>query len=255
MDILVKEGKVVMCKVTSIKDYGYQCQLLENWGYNIEGELLFTEITRKKLRFKPDKLLSIGKTLPLRITDMIDDIVILSKIQIDNEEIEECQERYMKYRILDNIIHGVAYNLQKDLEELYENMIRPLIQEEKTPLDILLESIDRDFDNFYQRNDLIKDKLKEDLRTKVLQKNVKLQAHIELKCYTKDGINAIKNSLRQGINDNIHIYLDSAPNYVITYETKDQNHGRQIIKETIYKIKQKIVENGGTLMEKNIEVI
>ncbi len=255
MDILTREGKVVMCQVTSVKDFGYECQLLENWGYNLEGELLFTEITRKRrLRCKPNRLLSIGKTLPLRITDVMDDLISLTKIQIDREEIEQCEERYDKYRTLDTIMRGISYTMEKDIDELYINIVRPLLQEERTPLDILIDTIEQDFVNI--DCDLkVRGKLKEDIKAKVLNKKVKMYVTIKMTCFEPDGVNRIKSALKQGQNDSLTIYLDSAPNYVISIDTKDQETGKVLIQDSIEKIKDSITKNGGQIDVSPLKVI
>ncbi len=243
MDILTEKDKVVMCKVMSAGEFGFSCQILENWGYDIEGELFFTEITRKKLRIKPNKLLSLGKTIPLRISGMDKELVILSKIQIDKEEREQCQERFQKYKTLDNIIHGISYKLDMELEELYEMIGRPLIDNVRYPLDIYEESIDRNFDGLID-DEKVRDKLAEELRVK-LRKKVKMVCELVLKCHNRQGINAIKDSLKEGQHNHLTIYMDSPPVYVITHETKDVDDGRKLIETASKQILFKLELLGG----------
>ncbi len=254
MDILTKEDTVVMCKITSVNAYGYGCKLIECWGYDLDGELLFTDITKKKLRIKPNKIFSIGKILPLRIINKTEQIISLSKVQIDKDETSECTARFTKYRNLDSILQGISHKYHKDIQDLYTTIVYPILNDDTAPLDILIESIERDFDNLIEDHD-ISIKLHDDIIDRFLKKKVKMTCKIKLISYDINGVNVIKEALAYGAQPSLSIYLDSPPNYVICYETKDQDFGREYIGKTTEKIKEKMLELGGSVVIGEIEVI
>lgn len=255
MNTLIQDNNVVMCRVISFSEFAYQCEILENYtDEELDAELYFKDLTRKKrLRVKPQSILQINKILPLRISDTDDQVITLSKLQISDEEINECEERYAKYKTLNNILNGIAHTLDKDLQKMYDDFIIPILNEKRTPLDILVESIDRDFDDVI-KDDKIKEKLKEDLTEKVIKKKVKLVQKMRINCFTPDGINTIKSALKTGEADDLNIYLDTPPYYVISYETKDIDYGRKYIKQSVEKIKQSIMENGGEIKLEDIHI-
>lgn len=254
MDILTKENSIVMCKITSINDYSYGCKLIENWGYELNGEILFTDITNKKMRVKPEKFFTINKILPLRIIHKTDKIISLSKIQIDKDENAACTEKFTKYRILDSILQGITHIYNKDINDLYNTIIYPILNDTETPLDTLINSIDRNFDNMIE-DELIVIKLRNDINDKFLKTKVKMICKLKLTSNAMNGVNIIKEALTYGAQSSLSIYLDSPPNYIITYETKDQDYGRKYIGTTVEKIRDKMLELGGMITVGEIEIL
>jgi len=262
MENLKTEGKIVMCKVTSITEYSYECNLLENWGLPLIGELQFTQLTRKKrLKVKPEKILSIGKILPLRIIDN-DNVISLSKIQIDNEEIKECEDRYNKYKQLDNIMHGISYKYDKKLDEIYNNFVYPFFsnedEDEKPLLDIYVESINNNkYDTLFESNidKDIAEKIREELINKIIKKTYKLSQEIKLKCFTIEGINVIKKALLNSKKDDINMYLDTPPSYILTYETQDIENGKKYLEENVKNIEKYMKDNGGIIEISDIKIM
>jgi translation initiation factor 2 alpha subunit (eIF-2alpha) len=246
----IKDDKVMMFKILNVGEHSYQCKLIENWGLDIDGELLFTELTRKKSRIKPNKMLKIGSMHPLRIIDEESELLSLTKVQIEIDEIKECQNRYNKYRILDSILRGISCKFDEDMQSLYQHIILPILDIDTTPLDILIES---NFTNL-DVSDEIKDKLEYDVADRVLKKDVKINCQLKIKCYHENGINLIIEALKDGHKKGMKIYIETAPIYILSYQTRDEDMGKQLIEDSIQKIKAKIEAFNGQINVGTINV-
>lgn len=237
----IKDDKVMMFKIISVNQHSYQCKLIENWGLDIDGELLFTELTRKKTRIKPNKILKIDSIQPLRIVDERSELLNLTKVQIEDDEIKECQNRYNNYRILDSILRGISCKFDEDMQSLYQHIILPILDINTTPLDTLIET---NFTELDISNE-IKDKLIDDVTNRVLKKDVKIYCELKIKCYHQNGINNIIEALTDGHKKGMKIYIEAAPIYILSYQTKDIDLGKQLIEDSIHKIKTKIESLNG----------
>lgn len=84
---------------------------------------------------------------------------------------------------------------------------------------------------------------------------VKIRADIEVSCYAYDGIDAVKNSLLEGLKCTsedvpIKINLIAAPLYVITTTTLDRDEGLQALTNAVDAIRTTIKKYGGDFNEK-----
>lgn len=266
---------VMMCKVAQVNEYGVRCEILENWGNNLEGELLFSQLTRKKLRTKPSKFINIGKIMPLKVIDINEDNnhISLSKIDVDEEDKKFCEEKYTKYKTLYNILYTISNKIDKKISMLYNTIINPLFNLDdedsdsdddsesqifekkwKHPLDILIEMME-EYNGFDKLNlnceANILSELEETIKSKIQPKSVKIVKTLILNCYTLDGIGVIKNALLKGEKEaeklglKVEIYLDAPPRYMITCETFDIDRDNLLVQQICEKIRESIVENGG----------
>ncbi|KAK8549728.1 hypothetical protein V6N13_073507 [Hibiscus sabdariffa] len=106
----------VMIQVKNIADMGAYVSLLEY--NNIEGMILFSELSRRRIR-SVSSLIKVGKTEPVMVlrVDKEKGYIDLSKRRVSEEDIQACEERYNKSKLVHSIMRHVAETLDIDLEE------------------------------------------------------------------------------------------------------------------------------------------
>ena len=105
----------VMIQVKNIADMGAYVSLLEY--NNIEGMILFSELSRRRIR-SVSSLIKVGRTEPVMVlrVDKEKGYIDLSKRRVSEEDIQACEERYNKSKLVHSIMRHVAETLDIDLE-------------------------------------------------------------------------------------------------------------------------------------------
>jgi translation initiation factor 2 subunit 1 len=105
----------VMIQVKNIADMGAYVSLLEY--NNIEGMILFSELSRRRIR-SVSSLIKVGRIEPVMVlrVDKEKGYIDLSKRRVSEEDIQACEERYNKSKLVHSIMRHVAETLDLDLE-------------------------------------------------------------------------------------------------------------------------------------------
>ncbi|XP_010264557.1 PREDICTED: eukaryotic translation initiation factor 2 subunit alpha homolog [Nelumbo nucifera] len=105
----------VMIQVKNIADMGAYVSLLEY--NNIEGMILFSELSRRRIR-SVSSLIKVGRQEPAMVlrVDKEKGYIDLSKRRVSEEDIQACEERYNKSKLVHSIMRHVAETMQFDLE-------------------------------------------------------------------------------------------------------------------------------------------
>lgn len=105
----------VMIQVKTIADMGAYVSLLEY--NNIEGMILFSELSRRRIR-SVSSLIKVGRQEPVMVlrVDKEKGYIDLSKRRVSEEEIQGCEERYNKSKLVHSIMRHVAETMEIDLE-------------------------------------------------------------------------------------------------------------------------------------------
>jgi len=103
--------------------------------------------------------------------------------------------------------------------------------------------------------DNVKQTLLKEIKHRLAEKPVKVQAQIEVTCYTEEGIDAIKPSLLAGKkvgkqDQEVEIHLISTPLYRLTTQCMEKQHGIDLLNVAIEAIKTEILSHKGTLTVK-----
>lgn len=108
----------VMIQVKNIADMGAYVSLLEY--NNIEGMILFSELSRRRIR-SVNSLIRVGRTEPVMVlrVDKEKGYIDLSKRRVSEEDIEQCEERYNKSKLVHSIMRHVAETMNMDLEVIF----------------------------------------------------------------------------------------------------------------------------------------
>ncbi|KAK8604615.1 hypothetical protein V6N13_126606 [Hibiscus sabdariffa] len=91
---------------------------------NLEGMILFSELSRRRIR-SVSSLIKVGRTEPVMVlrVDKEKGYIDLSKRRVSEEDIQACEERYNKSKLVHSIMRHVAETLDIDLEKNYGKVL------------------------------------------------------------------------------------------------------------------------------------
>ncbi|XP_055704648.1 eukaryotic translation initiation factor 2 subunit 1 [Phlebotomus papatasi] len=248
---------VVMVNVRSIAEMGAYVYLLEY--NNIEGMILLSELSRRRIR-SINKLIRVGKTEPAVVIRVDKDkgYIDLSKRRVSVEDVEKCTERFSKAKAVNSILRHVAdiLNFESDdqLEDLYQKTAWHFEEKYKSKahaFDIFKQAVvDPSILAECGLEERTLDVLLDNIKRKLTSQPVKIRADIECACYGYEGIDAVKEALRSGLELSteelpIKINLIAPPLYVMTTSTPEKADGLKALEVAIDKIKETITELGG----------
>ncbi|XP_050209635.1 eukaryotic translation initiation factor 2 subunit alpha homolog [Mercurialis annua] len=265
----------VMIQVKNIADMGAYVSLLEY--NNIEGMILFSELSRRRIR-SVSSLIKVGRIEPVMVlrVDKEKGYIDLSKRRVSEEDIETCEERYNKSKLVHSIMRHVAETMSADLEELYIHIGWPLYRKYGHAFeafkivvndpDSVLNSLTREIKEVGPDGqevtkvvpavtEEIKEALVKNIRRRMTPQPLKIRADIEMKCFQFDGVLHIKDSMRKaeaaGNKDcPVKIKLVAPPLYVLTTQTLDKEQGILVLTKAITACTEAIEQHKGKLIVK-----
>lgn len=195
-----------MVNVRAIAEMGAYVYLLE---YNsIEGMILLSELSRRRIR-SINKLIRVGKTEPVVVirVDKEKGYIDLSKRRVSAEDVEKCTERFAKAKAVNSILRHVAdilkFETNDQLEELYQKTAWHFEEKYKSKAaayDVFKQAvIDPSILDECGLEENTKEVLLNNIRRKLTSQAVKIRADIECACYEYEGIDAVKEALRAGL--------------------------------------------------------
>ncbi|CAN6462419.1 unnamed protein product [Victoria cruziana] len=236
--------QAVMIQVKDIADMGAYVSLLEY--NNIEGMILFSELSRRRIR-SVSSLIRVGRQEPVMVlrVDKEKGYIDLSKRRVSEEDIQTCEERYNKSKLVHSIMRHVAETMQMDLEDLYIHVGWPLYRKyghafEAFKLivsdpDSILDSLTREIKEIGPDgqevtktipaiSEGVKDALVKNIRRRMTPQPLKISADVEMKCFQFDGVLHIKEAMRKAeaagnADCPVKIKLVAPPLYVLTTQT------------------------------------
>jgi len=248
---------VVMCSVRSIADMGAYVDLLEY--KDIEGMILLSELSRRRIR-SINKLIRVGRSecvVVIRV-DKDKGYIDLSKRRVSEEDIVKCEEKYARAKTVNSILtHSAAilnFETDEQLEELYNNTA--------WYFDRKYGKVGSCFDAFKLcvsnpaaldecgLEEQTKKVVIDNIKRRMTPQAVKIRADIDVACYQYEGIDAVKNALRAGLNYSqdefpIKINLIAPPLYVVTTQTLERPEGLEKLQGALDIIKETIEKSGG----------
>ncbi|KAJ0100983.1 hypothetical protein Patl1_06671 [Pistacia atlantica] len=246
----------VMIQVKNIADMGAYVSLLEY--NNIEGMILFSELSRRRIR-SVSSLIKVGRIEPVMVlrVDKEKGYIDLSKRRVSEEDIQACEERYNKSKLVHSIMRHVAETLSIDLEDLYIHIGWPLYRK----YGHAFESKETGPDGQEVTKvvpavtEEVKDALVKNIRRRMTPQPLKIRADIEMKCFQFDGVLHIKDAMRKaeaaGNNDcPVKIKLVAPPLYVLTTQTLDKEQGISVLTKAIAACTEAIEKQKGKLVVK-----
>lgn len=265
----------VMIQVKSMADSGAYVSLLEY--NNIEGMILFSELSRRRIR-SISSLIKVGRIEPVMVlrVDKEKGYIDLSKRRVSEEDIQACEERFNKSKLVHSIMRHVAETMKIDLEDLYIHVGWPLyrkyghafeafklvVNDPDSVLDSLTREVKEVGPNGQEITKVvpalaedIKDSLVKNIRRRMTPQPLKIRADIEMKCFQFDGVLHIKEAMRKaeaaGNKDcPVKIKLVAPPAYVLNTQTLDKEQGILVLNKAIEACTEEIARHSGKLTVK-----
>ena len=216
--------------------------------------ILLSELSRRRIR-SINKLIRVGRNevvVVIRV-DKEKGYIDLSKRRVSAEEILKCEEKFARGKTVNSILRHTAevlkFNTDQQFEELYERTAWKLDDKYKRPgyaYDVFKSCVtDPSVLDDCDIPDEWKNILISNIKRRLTPQAVKCRADIEVSCYSYEGIDAIKNSLKEGLKMStedkpVKINLIAPPVYVVTSSSLDRDEGVKLLKDVIEKIKTSI---------------
>lgn len=249
---LPETDEVVMVNIRQIAEMGSYVNLLE---YNkIEGMILLSELSRRRIR-SINKLIRVGRNEVVVVVrvDKEKGYIDLSKRRVSTEEIIKCEEKFAKGKTVNSILRHTAEVLKmstdEEFEDLYEKTAWKLDDKYKKPgfaYEMFKQCVTDP--SVLDECDIPaewKEILLSNIKRRLTPQAVKCRADIEVSCYSYEGIDAIKNALKDGLtlsteDKPVRINLIAPPVYVVTSTSLDREEGVKLLQNVIDKIKTSI---------------
>ena len=267
---LPNQDDLVVVRVNKVEDFGAYVTLLEY--NNIEGMILSSEVSRKRIR-SIHKHLRINKQDVMQVLRVDKDkgYIDLSKKYVNEDQVKSATEAYTKSKTVHSIMKHVAVTCSVDLLTLLQKVAWPLYkkykvtdeenEDEEAPrghaLDGLVEILDKpEILNDMDLDESVKDCLLKEIKHRLAEQPIRVQSQIELNCFTSEGVEAIKAALMAGkkyAEDNNHkleVNLLSTPVYRLTTQCTDKQQGVDTIKEATKIIEEEIKKRKGNFLVK-----
>jgi translation initiation factor 2 subunit 1 len=172
----------------------------------------------------------------------------LSKRRVSAEEAKKCEEKFNKGKQVNSILRHVAETQKCDIEMLYEKTAWKLDQKFKGPAksyDAFRAAI-ADHPEIWDEIELedgLKKVLMENVKRRLTPQPIKIRSDIEVACYAYEGINAVKDALRAGLDVSddeldVKINLIAPPLYVVTTVALDKEKGIEMLNKSLNAIKE-----------------
>ena len=252
---LPDEGDVVIVSMKEVNEYSVTVQLLE-YG-KIDGMITQAEYSRTRRTKYGKGFLKVKATKKKEACQVIrvdkeKKNIDLTKKKIQSESKKEVEKKFEKGKKVQNLFFSLCDQFQKDMIFFYELIVFPLQRTGEHAYEVFERAL-FDFDTIMDPLNIpedIKMAFKIELKKKFTPKPIKVKAIFELKCYSKEGIDDIKNALRLGKsksaeNIKLEINLVSPPKYIIQTKTINKKKGVKIVTIALDAIKKYILEKGG----------
>eukprot|EP01120_Amphizonella_sp_Union-15-10_P010481 TRINITY_DN419_c0_g2_i1.p1 TRINITY_DN419_c0_g2~~TRINITY_DN419_c0_g2_i1.p1 ORF type:complete len:374 (+),score=94.02 TRINITY_DN419_c0_g2_i1:154-1122(+) len=240
--------QLVMVKITKVNEIGGFGQLLEY--DNLEGFVPLADLSRTRIR-SVAKHIKQGQIKVLQVVrvDKQRGYVDLSKRDITQEDIDQCSRKFNRCKMIHNTLKRLSETRHRKLPELYEKIVWPLDRKYNTAyraFQIIAEGDTKILDELEIEEEL-KSELKNMISKRLEVHPVKIVAEISVTCYSEEGIDHIKKSLKAGIADNVKIQHRASPLYWVFTVTADEDRGRELVLKSIELIKEELEKGKGKL--------
>ncbi|KAF8065555.1 eukaryotic translation initiation factor 2 subunit alpha [Scenedesmus sp. PABB004] len=234
---------VVMVQVKSIAEMGAYVSLLEYNG--IEGMILLSELSRRRIR-SITKLIKVGRQEPVMVLRVDKDkgYIDLSKRRVSPEDIQQCDDRFNKSKMVHSIMRHVAETTGENLEELYAQVAWPLYKLYGHAFEAFKLMVADDGAAIIKRlqelgpltvlTPEVHEALLKNIKRRMTPQPLKIRADVELTCFAYDGVERIRDAMRAaeaaGSEDcPVRMKLVAPPLYVLTTQTLDKAKGVEVL--------------------------
>lgn len=240
-------GELVTARIESINDIGISCRLLEY--NNMEALLLMSEVSKKRVR-SIRKIIAVGNVKILQVLRTNASYVDLSKKHVNREMTDEGTDKYEKGKHLISIIRQLADVSSQPFDLLCSKILWPLYSlHEKGgdhPYHILKNFTFEDM-GVPDVPEELREPLKKIIRQRIVLKEIKVGATIEMTCYSPEGIDAIKEAAKLALADfpGVKLQYVSAPTYQVWMTGTDEDQLVSLLEDMIDLLSKELMKRGG----------
>lgn len=256
---------VVMVQVKSIAEMGAYVSLLEYNG--IEGMILLSELSRRRIR-SITKLIKVGRQEPVMVLRVDKDkgYIDLSKRRVSPEDIQQCEDRFNKSKMVHSIMRHVAETTGENLEELYKQLAWPLYKGYGHAFEAFKNMVQDDGAAIFKKLEedrgpltvltpQVQEALLKNIKRRMTPQPLKIRADVELTCFAYDGVERIRDAMRAAQEAStedcpVKMKLVAPPLYVLTTQTLDKNKGVEVLNAACEVCKKSIEAAKGKLTVK-----
>lgn len=245
-------GEVVMVQVTNVTDTSAYVKLLEY--DDAEGMIPFTELSRRRIRSigRHAKVGNLEVAMVIRM-DREKGYTDLSKRQVTSVERKSCDEKYQRAKIVTNIMRQAAQDSKKPIATCMTKVAWPLYAKYGHAYDALKQAV-------VKPEILAGLDVDEDIREKVFliishklrAQILKFQTDVHVTCYTKEGIDAIRDVLLAGQAQGkvepalpVSIVVGAPPIYVVRTATDVKEDGFKKLEDVITVMTEEMKKRNG----------
>eukprot|EP01083_Nonionella_stella_P015278 42749_1 len=267
-----KTGDLVIVEVKKIVDMGAYCNLLEY--NNLEGMLLMSELQRRRIR-SVKRVIKEGRQEIVQVlrVNRSKHFIDLSKKRVDADEVPKLEERWNKSKASHSIMRQVSVLSKKkySMKDLYKLFGFKAAREFGHLYDGFKYAMNN-WNAFLEKYPTIPEDiqafLKKNIEKRLKPQIVTVRAKVEITCFTHEGVDAIKRSLKAGLaavptanennneDSNLKIKLVAPPLFTVSVSTYEPQKGIELVNSVVNVITHSIEESKGTLtVKQNAQVI
>lgn len=225
-------GELVICKISRVNPNSAFALLDE---YDKEGMIHISEICYGWVR-DIRKHLKIGQEEVAVVIRVEDDRISLSLKRVDSKKYKLRMKEYKLEQKAEKMLGILAKDAGKKLDQVYEEVGFPLQEN--------FGSIFNGFKEVLKNPESLRGRIAEEWIEpikSIAEKNIKqkefiLKAKLTLKSYKPNGINIIKDVIREAKNMQMDVKYISAPEYLVIYKTKQAKKGNAEFSEKLEKL-------------------
>jgi translation initiation factor 2 subunit 1 len=217
--------------------------------------ILLSELSRRRIR-SINKLIRVGRTeivVVMRV-DQEKGYIDLSKRRVSPEDIAKCEEKYNKSKAVHSIMRHVSETCKIRLEDLYNKFgwdLYTRFGHAYYAFKLMITDADKVLAP-YELPEEVKETLLSNISRRLTPQPIKLRADLEVTCFSYEGIDAIKESLKAGeaVGSEempIKIKLVAPPLYVMMTTSLDKDVGLKKLNEAVDIITKMIQKHHGDI--------
>ena len=237
-------GELVLCKISRINPNSAFATLSE---YGLDGMIHISEIAYGWVR-DIRKHIKVGQDSIAKVTRIDGNHIFLSLKRVDSKQRNEKMKEYRMNQKAEKMLEIAAGNLNKSLEEAYEE-VGFLLQEN-------FGSLYKGFETAIKNPEALNNKIpgewvehiKSVAEKNIVQKEFLFKAKLSIKSYKPSGISIIKDILKKSDLDISYI---SAPEYLVKFRTKEAKKGRKEFSDKLDEL-IKMAKQEGCEVSKNL---
>lgn len=238
-------GELVLVTVERITTYAAWCKLEEYPG--IEGMIHVSEVSGKWVRDIRD-FVKLGKQYVAKVVriDYQKNFVNLSLKRVSPDEEKEKMNVFRKEQRAEKMLEQAAKKLGKSIEDAYKE-VGFLLQKKFGQLSTAFSEIKKEPQSLIKAG--IPEKwvnaLVEVAEKSIQEKEVKIKAELNLKFFSEDGIEKIRQTLNKLEKNGIVVKYISAPKYMAEIKTKNPKNDERKFKEKLEEVIREVNSLGG----------